>query len=167
MSDKDKIFGAELAELWQAGHVSLPLAADAYAKASGILNGVGADEKDVIVNERKPSHYFPIAAPGENGWEHIGKELGPVHPQWSHVRETLQEAFAQTAETLLLAAEAMRTVTDEYAATDAAAAAEMQALLDERALSSELDTPPESPSEIAHPGDPVPPAWPGSWWGKR
>ena len=168
MSEKDKLFGAELEQLWLAGNVSLPLAADAYAKASGILHGVGADEKDVIVNERKKSDYFPVATPGHNGFEWAGKALGPVYPEWSHIRQTLQEAFARTAETLQLAAEAMRAITDDYAATDAAAAAEMQALLDERARSSELDTPPASPSVITYPDDPQPPAPAGQsskpWW---
>lgn len=67
-------------DLWLAGHVSLPWAADAYAKASGILGGVG-----------------------------------PVSPQGSP-GEILQAAFARTAETLLLAAEEMRAITDGYEA---------------------------------------------------
>lgn len=169
MSDKSDVFAVELQQIWRAAYVSLPLVADVFAQATGTLDEAGRLEKDAIVNDRKSYEDIPHAAPGESFFAVTprmvdARTMGRLYEPWNRVRESLQEAMAQTAQNLYDAAEALRQITEHYRATDDAAAGELDKYQAEHISDPNFVYPAYPSVPIIHPHDYPPEPEKPSWW---
>jgi hypothetical protein len=154
--------GVELYDLRQAGRITLPEVAAIYAQASRHMHNTswrqteGFDQQRNVVYEPNQQNVgfdddeFPFNGNGTAGYTATveeGTALGPVFGPWTSLRDTLQKYLAWTATSLVTAGQALELIADAYAATDGAAATE----LDE--LSQGLGEGPAVP-EVLLPGDP-------------
>jgi hypothetical protein len=131
MAKEGTELGVELSELWLCGRSYFPSAAAATADANRIVSGTSGDASIFA---------RPGVMPGIPG---VGSVTGDVYPVWDEVRDELQRILAEAADNLYAVGDALVRVADTYAATDAAAEAEMERLKTRYVLSDEfpLDDP--------------------------
>ncbi|MBO0867411.1 MAG: hypothetical protein J2P15_02500 [Micromonosporaceae bacterium] len=102
-----KATGGDLYHLWRVAYVHLPRIADVFYDATRLLAGGKSDEdafqKDVPAYQR---------ATDGNGMS------GLVGPAWATLRDEIQQGFAQVGETVLEAAEGVRTAIEAYLKAD-------------------------------------------------
>lgn len=165
MSISGEQLGAELYDLRQAGRITLPEVAAIYAQASRHMHNTSWRQTEGFDQQRwveyEPNEYNvgsddASAPPILNDNDSVGYTativtegtiLGPVFTLWTSLRNTLQKYLAETATSLVTAGRALELIADGYAATDGAAAAELDQ------LSEGLGAGPEIP-EVKLPGDP-------------
>ncbi|MGH8793429.1 MAG: hypothetical protein ACRDXX_12395 [Stackebrandtia sp.] len=108
-----KKLGAELYQLWKAGRVSLRTAAADYARASGSADNTSLNETEAF--KRTPATW----GTDPNG------ELGPAFPAWKEARDRFQTILAETSVNLRDTGDALCSLAEAYAATDADAASKL------------------------------------------
>lgn len=155
---------AELYDLWKAGAISLPLVAEVYAAAAGGAHDTGEDGKDETAFDRSShSDAFDVFGRARETMFPRGK----VYPIWTELRDTLNTVLAKSAENLYDTGEALVTVSEQFAAEDADAAADLEELQRKHLDSEELDQPPSRrlvppmPDVPPRPDDDVAPPFPG------
>lgn len=163
MSDKSEAFAVELQQVWRAGTVSLPLVADVYAEAANALWETGLHDRDAMYNDRDAGKYVPGGTPDQSYFVISSrlaeaKVLGRLYEPWQEARRGLNNALATTAKSLYAAAAALRTISDHFAATDAAAAQELTRFTAEYISDPNFVYPAYPPITPKTGDDPYPPA---------
>ena len=92
----------ELEKLWKAGAVDLPKAAGAFGTAAGQLHRTGVTEQSVF--------------------QRADGSMGDLYPEWSKLRNTLQDnVFGPSHDNLLTAGGTLVQVADDFADSDGSA----------------------------------------------
>lgn len=100
---------ADLALLKIVGVVDLPNLVDTYTALNRMVNTTGDSEPDLFT------------ALGYRGYDH-------AHPGWLEMRNTLQDVFGKTAQTLEALAQTITHIVATYEATDGAAAQQVESV---------------------------------------
>ncbi|ADD43809.1 hypothetical protein [Stackebrandtia nassauensis] len=164
--------GAKLYNLRRAGRISLPKAAALYAQGSRHMHNTSWKEDEAFDKGQTVDYQdFEYQEPEDDGeatYSHAhgwgienqlpeeqaytavvtdAEVMGASYENWNALRDQLQVYMASTAMSLTNAGLALEQIANDYAATDAAAAAEL------REQSKGLDERPEIP-EVKHPYSP-------------
>jgi hypothetical protein len=145
MADSD-VVAAELYDLWVAGKISMPQVAAVYAQGSRDLHTTRWRETEAFEQPRLEIDLYPPNI-------EVVQNLGPVYPQWSALRNTLQNILANTATSLTDAGAALCMIAQTYADGDTETSTALRSLIDERLADPGLDQPPGTIPEIKRPGD--------------
>ncbi|HZN76377.1 MAG TPA: hypothetical protein VFC00_32520 [Micromonosporaceae bacterium] len=146
MADSDLV-AAELYDIWVAGKISMPQVAAVYAQGSRDMHNTSWHEDEAFNQPRLDIDLFPPSI-------EVVQDLGPVYPQWSTLRNTLQSILANTATSLTDAGAALCMIAQTYADGDSETSAALRSLIDERLADPGLDQPPGTIPDIKRPGDP-------------
>ncbi|MGH8792432.1 MAG: hypothetical protein ACRDXX_07295 [Stackebrandtia sp.] len=143
--------GAELYLLRRAGRESLPEVAAIYAQSSRHVHNTSWQEEEAF-DQGQTTEFEDIEdSPVEEGAFEASVDdaevLGATYSNWRALRDQLQYYMADTATSLVSAGAALEGIADAFAATDAAAAAELDR------QSQGLGEGPVVPG-VKYPGDP-------------
>lgn len=170
MNDSREL-AAELYSLWEVGAITLPNVAAVYAQGSRDVNNTTWRAEAAFVDSMET---FTMPGPIDatvtkvNGRPVEGAErtadeedtvkfefTSPVFGEWSALRDIMQQVLCETSRRLVATGEALIRIQEQYAATDAEAAAELererQELLNDTTY--QLPKPPQSIPEAKAPGD--------------
>lgn len=106
----------ELTKLWKAGAYTLPNAAAQYGRAGGSVNKTGGSDESAFARTQVDGNFMEPMGP-DMALENTN--LGKLQPQWTRLRDTLQNRIIhQTRENLVKAGEALVQVANDYAERD-------------------------------------------------
>jgi hypothetical protein len=107
MAESGWRFAADLSDLRTVGAVDLPAIAYTFAALNNVVDATAGEDRNGF------------------GWESGG--MSQAYQPWAQLRDSLQNLLGQTSQNLELAAAAVVTIVETYAASDDEAARSLQA----------------------------------------